>query len=56
MTDATPAATVKPFRIEGWGSGGGGADDLGCCPLPHSWVLDGAWEGNGLAVITYRTP
>ena len=44
----------------GWATGGygggGGADYAGCCPLPHSWVLDGAREGNGLAVITYRTP
>ena len=43
------------YVVGGYG-GGGGSDYVGGNPSPHDWVLDGAWRGNGLAVITYRTP
>jgi hypothetical protein len=37
------------FAAGGFGGGGGG--DYGA-----TWVTDGVWHGNGLAVITYPQP
>jgi hypothetical protein len=44
------------FAYAAGGFGGGGGSDYGGGGSPGNWVIDGAWAGNGLAVITYRAP
>ena len=44
------------FAYAAGGFGGGGGSDYGAGGSPGNWVIDGIWPGNGLAVITYRTP
>lgn len=44
------------FAYAAGGFGGGGGSDAGGNNGPHSWVIDGVWPGNGLAVITYLMP